>query len=621
MGSIYKKSFTKPLPAGAELFERKGERFARWKGRDGKTQTAPVSASADGSLRVRLQADTWTAKYRDGSGAGREIATGCKDAQSARSVLAELERRAELVKSGIVSAQEDAMADFHNMPLGTHFEEYQNHLRAKGVAKRHPGEVKKRLERIAEECRFARIGDLNRAAFERWLVRHAGEGMSARTRNVYRATARAFGGWLVKAERVATNPFANVAPAEGETKRNRRALTEDELGRLIEAARTRPLVGFLGIMKTEEGDSGRADRAERLKPSMRARLERSGWERALAYKALALTGLRRNELASLKIGCVNLDPAGPHFVLSAADAKNRKRAEIPLRGDLAEEIGQWIAEKLRLAQDAAERAGEPIPTRLAPAERLFDGALRVKWFNADLKAAGIAKTDEHGRTLDLHCLRHTFATWLSVGGVAPRTAQAAMRHSAINLTMNTYTDSRMLDVRGALDALPSLPSARLEKTPPRGSKEVCGPVPVEASEREPQADRAAMTGTDPEPAEPKDSATRTLAPTLAPGADFSGVLWSQSDPTEGIKKNEPVLKGMKKPQENTVFLGVSSKKVLERVTGIEPVSSAWKAEALTLVLHPPVVEKGFHHNAARRRWSQAGCPRARSLGGLSWPQG
>jgi hypothetical protein len=74
-----------------------------------------------------------------------------------------------------------------------------------------------------------------------------------------------------------------------------------------------------------------------------------------------------------------------------------------------------------------------------------------------LAAAGIPKRDDRGRTLDIHALRHTFGTLMSKGGVAPRTAQAAMRHSDIKLTMNVYTDPRLLDVRGALDALPALP--------------------------------------------------------------------------------------------------------------------------------------------------------------------
>jgi len=73
-----------------------------------------------------------------------------------------------------------------------------------------------------------------------------------------------------------------------------------------------------------------------------------------------------------------------------------------------------------------------------------------------LAAAGIPKRDERGRTVDLHALRHTFGTHLSKNGVQPRTAQAAMRHSSLDLTMNVYTDPNLLDVAGALEALPKL---------------------------------------------------------------------------------------------------------------------------------------------------------------------
>jgi len=40
--------------------------------------------------------------------------------------------------------------------------------------------------------------------------------------------------------------------------------------------------------------------------------------------------------------------------------------------------------------------------------------------------------------------------------VAPWTAQAAMRHSSLDLTMDVYTDPTLLDVAGALDVLPEL---------------------------------------------------------------------------------------------------------------------------------------------------------------------
>src|SRR6476661_4050787 len=88
---------------------------------------------------------------------------------------------------------------------------------------------------------------------------------------------------------------------------------------------------------------------------------------------------------------------------------------------------------------------------------MFDVPQKLrKILNRDLRLAGIPKRDDRGRTLDVHALRHTFGTLLSKGGIAPRTAQAAMRHSDIKLTMNVYTDPKLLDVRGALDALPAL---------------------------------------------------------------------------------------------------------------------------------------------------------------------
>ncbi len=74
----------------------------------------------------------------------------------------------------------------------------------------------------------------------------------------------------------------------------------------------------------------------------------------------------------------------------------------------------------------------------------------------DLAAAGIPKRDERNRVVDIHALRVTFGTHLSAAGVPLRTAQAALRHSKPELTANIYTDPKLLDVAGAIDALPAL---------------------------------------------------------------------------------------------------------------------------------------------------------------------
>jgi len=209
-----------------------------------------------------------------------------------------------------------------------------------------------------------------------------------------------------------------------------------------------------------------------LADATKRKLERLGRERDLIYKTFVLTGLRLGELASLTVRNLCLDAEVPHMVLEAAHEKNRQGSDLPLRDDLALDIRAWLADKLKMMQETARRAGEPIPIVLPPEAALFHvpkGLRRI--LDRDLVAAGIArkvrdaktgkfmieKRDERGRTIDVHALRTTFGTHLSKGGVAPRTAQAAMRHSDIKLTMGVYTEPKLLDVRGALDVLPRLP--------------------------------------------------------------------------------------------------------------------------------------------------------------------
>src|SRR5262249_51783805 len=150
-----------------------------------------------------------------------------------------------------------------------------------------------------------------------------------------------------------------------------------------------------------------------------------------------------------------------YAILDAANEKNREGSEIALRDDLADDLKRWLADRLERSQSEARQLGRPIPARLPSDSLVFTvptGLRRI--MDRDLVLAGIArrlpdgtidKRDERGRTIDVHALRTTFGTLLSMGGVAPRTAQAAMRHSDIKLTMTTYTDPKLLDVRAAVN--------------------------------------------------------------------------------------------------------------------------------------------------------------------------
>ncbi len=493
MGTVFKKTATKPLPAGTKIIVRKGQRLAEWIDAKEKRRTAPVTVGKNGTDRIVITARTYMAKFRDGSGIVKEVATGCRDESAARSILGKLERRAVLVKGEVLTAAEDAIIDHQGTPLVDHIDAFIDHQKAKGVSRR-VKDTLSQLRRVAAGCGFRRLADLDATALERWLLDRKAEGMSAGTMNQYRSAWVAFGNWCARNGRLLGNPLSVLPKADesADRRRTRRALTESELMRLLDVANRRPLLDRMTVYRGKR----KGEVYAKLRPEVQSRLERLGRERALIYKTLVLTGLRKGELASLTVGQLNLDAPTPSLVLEAADEKNREGATIPLRADLAADLRGWLADKATALQEAAQRVpavrfdskhpqqgkrnqgdstgreGQScLPLTRVPADMpLFTvpaGLVRI--LDRDLVAAGIArrvevspgkwkieKRDERGRTVDVHALRHTFGTLLSAAGVAPRTAQAAMRHSTIDLTMNVYTDPKLLDVAGAMDSLPAL---------------------------------------------------------------------------------------------------------------------------------------------------------------------
>ena len=196
--------------------------------------------------------------------------------------------------------------------------------------------------------------------------------MGARTRNSY-LTVRsgAFCNWCVETGRLAGNPFDAVPKAneKADPRRQRRAMTEPELVKLLAVARERPLLEALTVRKGPRKGERYAD----VRPEVRERLELLGRERALIYKTLVLTGLRKGELASLTVA--QPAPRRRRCLLSSSTPPTKRTAKgttSPCGMTSPRDLRDWLADKLRRLQAEARQTGAPIPARLPPDTPLFD---------------------------------------------------------------------------------------------------------------------------------------------------------------------------------------------------------------------------------------------------------
>jgi hypothetical protein len=139
-----------------------------------------VTTGQNGADRIREESATYFARFRDGNGLVVEVSTGCRDKTAARAVLADLERKAERVRAGLPTTAEARTAEHLAAPIGDHFDAYLSALAAAGSVPLHRHNVRAYLNRLANNCGFRRLADLNREALERWLAAEAKRGRSAR---------------------------------------------------------------------------------------------------------------------------------------------------------------------------------------------------------------------------------------------------------------------------------------------------------------------------------------------------------------------------------------------------------------------------------------------------------
>ena len=438
MARVYRPTYSAKIPVGAEIIERDGKKLARYK-RNGRTETAPLTR--DG-LKMLVESRAWAIEYVDSEGRPRRK-SAFTDRRATEQMAAALEATVCRAKAGIVTDDDAQRSKAASEPIETHVQNYTTFLRAGNVSAWYLRETERRLRRVLTDCAFKRLSDIRRESVERWKVNREREGMAPGTLRTYLGSILAFVNWARQTAPplLVSNPLAGLAmPDSSDIRRKRRALTEDELVKLLDAARRRPLADAMTIRLGKRAGQAVA----KLTDEARETLERLGKERALIYKTLVLTGLRRGELAGLTWADFTLDGPTAWVEVSASLAKNGKSETLPLRADLAQELRAWRAESGKPASAAPVFTVPKALHRIMDRDLVLAGiARRVKGDDGKWR---IEKLDEEGCTIDVHALRHCTASFLAKSGVAPRTAQKLMRHSRIELTMGAYTDTRLLDL-------------------------------------------------------------------------------------------------------------------------------------------------------------------------------
>jgi integrase len=286
-------------------------------------------------------------------------------------------------------------------------------------------EVIRSIRRVAINCGFEFLGNLDAGVLERHLAAIIAAGRSYRTRNAAFTNVHSFINWLLRTHKLPRDPIQTISRLNEEAdpkRRRRRALTADEFERLLATTKSE-------ASPTREGLTGE--------------------QRATIYLLAAWSGLRKSELAKLKITDLSLDTVPPFVHLPAAAAKARRDdGAIPLHPFVASELGLWVQKRLSAGNDM-----------------LFDlttsgGHLRRTslMMEEDCQAAGIPYKS-HAGIADFHSHRLAFITHLSRTCDDFSLVSELARHRDPKLTAKIYDKVRMEDRMAAIDALP-LPTGR-----------------------------------------------------------------------------------------------------------------------------------------------------------------
>ena len=243
---------------------------------------------------------------------------------------------------------------------------------------------------------MADLGDiLNRVEKELRQVQSLGR--TGKTISSYAESLGAFCEWCVQRGFLKEDPLKALAPFDTTPQDQRRAMTPDEIMRLLSVC-----------------------------PPYRR----------LLYETAFLSGLRVKELRHLTLDHLDSEHAG--LVLDGQWTKNKKPGFQPLPRVLVERLRSFAesGEPAQLYAENFRRGSSKDPGPTSPL--LYVPSHPSRTFDQDLKAADIPKRAPGGK-LDFHACRTAYVNLVfEFGMVSPKEAQDLARHSTPDLTFNVY---------------------------------------------------------------------------------------------------------------------------------------------------------------------------------------
>ena len=364
----------------------------------------------------------YTIQYLDHRGK-RRTRKGFTDKGLTEELAGKLELESRLRRTGLIDAELERVANHKSSPLDEHLEAFKASL--EDNSPHHVKVTTLRVKTIVDGCEFKKLGDFSVEAVQSFMrsLRQKLD-LSHRTYNHYLQAIDSFCNWCVGTHRLASNPLRGLERLNAETdvRHPRRALTPDEISRLVDATRK----------------SGKY--VQCLSPELRAR----------AYLFSYLTGLRKQEMASLTASSFRLGDSPPTVTVDAKASKHRRKDVLPLHPKLVAMLREWLA-------------------ALKPSDKLFPllGKKKLSFaIQRDLKRAGIAYRTEEG-IADFHAAgRHTYITQLLRSGASLPEAMELARHTDVKMTMR-YTH---IGINDQAKAIAKLPAPKSDPKGPSGKR-------------------------------------------------------------------------------------------------------------------------------------------------------